>query len=101
MEAVREFPAPKTVQETRRFLGLASYYRRFIPNFARVVQPLHRLTCKDTQFYWFPECEQAFEEWKRKLTSAPVLAYPNLESEFVLETDASVQGLGAVLTARW
>jgi hypothetical protein len=81
---------PKTVQETRRFLGLfCSYYC--------IAHPLHRLTRKDIDFMWSLECQQTYEQLKRKLISAPVLAYPNFQLDFVLETDASVRGLGAVL----
>ena len=90
VDSVCGFPVPTTVQETRRFLGLCSYYRRFIPRFAKVACPLHRLTCKKTAFVWTQECQDAFKELKRRLTTAPVLAYPNFESGFVLETDASV-----------
>ena len=98
VEAVREFPTPKSVQETRRFLGLSSYYRRFISNFLKIAQPLHNLTHKDVPFGWSAECDEAFTELKQRLTSAPVLAYPDFGADFVLETDASVQGLGAVLS---
>ena len=95
VDAVRSFPTPSSVQTTKRFLGLCSYYRRFIKNFAAVAQPLHHLTRTDVQFRW---CVRAFDELKHRLTSAPVLAYPNFTSDFVLETDASVLGLGAVLS---
>lgn len=97
VSAVRDFPVPRAVQDVRRFLGLASYYRRFIPGFAQIARPLHSLTCKDTRFVWSSECKQAFEVLKQKLTTSPVLAYPNFDRDFVLETDASVQGIGAVL----
>ena len=96
VDAVRSFPTPSSVQTTKRFLGLSSYYRRFIKNFAAVAQPLHHLTRTDVQFRWCVECVRAFDELKHRLTSAPVLAYPNFTSDFVLETDASVLGLGAV-----
>ena len=98
VDAVRSFPTPSSVQTTKRFLGLSSYYRRFIKNFAAVAQPLHHLTRTDVQFRWCVECVRAFDELKHRLTSAPVLAYPNFTSDFVLETDASVLGLGAVLS---
>ena len=98
VEAVERYPTPQTVQETQRFLGLSSYYRRFIPNFAKIAQPLHGLTCKDTPFTWGPDQDCAFEELKKWLTTAPVLAYPNFTAKFCMETDASVQGLGAVLS---
>ena len=88
----------QTVQETLRFLGFSSYYRRFINNFAKIAQPLHSLTCKDTPFTWGPDQDCAFEELKKRLTTAPVLAYPNFTAKFCMEADASVQGLGAVLS---
>ena len=97
-EAVAEFARPQSVSDVRRFLGLASYYRRFISNFAKTARPLHRLTCKDTWFVWSAECQTAFQDLKEKLSTAPVLAYPNFDAEFVLETDASIRGLGAVLS---
>lgn len=95
--AVREFPTPLNVKALRSFLGLASYYRRFIPNFARVAGPLHSLTKKDAPFVWTPQCELAFTELKRLMTSSPVLVYPDFHKTFILETDAAISGLGAVL----
>ena len=97
-EAVVDFPRPQSVRDVRRFLGLASYYRRFILHFAKIARPLHKLTCKDTRFDWSPECQIAFQELKQRLSSVPVLAYPNFDAQFVLETDASIKGLGAVLS---
>ena len=94
-EAVVDFPRPQSVHDVR---SLASYYRRFILHFAKIARPLHRLTCKDTRFDWSPECQIAFQELKQRLSSAPVLAYPNFDAQFVLETDASNKGLGAVLS---
>ena len=97
-EAVVDFPRPQSVRDVRRFLGLASYYRKFILHFAKITRPLHKLTCKDTRFDWSPECQIAFQELKQRLSSAPVLAYPNFDAQFVLETEASIKGLGAVLS---
>ena len=71
--AVREFVTPRSVTEIRQFLGLASYYRCFIPKFAKIAQPLHQLTKKGAQFDWTSECQTAF---KSELIQAPVLAYP-------------------------
>lgn len=96
--AVREFPIPETVRDVRRFLGMASYYRRFIPQFAKIAQPLHALTKKDIVFKWTQQCQEAMDILKLKLISAPVLAYPDFERPFILETDASIQGLGVVLS---
>ena len=100
VEAVRSFPVPQTVEEVRRFLGLSSYYRKFISNFTTIAGPLHNQTHKDTPFQWTTACHNAFTELKQKLTTSPVLAYSNFTREFVLETDASVQGVGAVLAQR-
>ena len=98
VQAVREFPRPRNVREVRRFLGLSSYYRRFIPQYAQIAWPLHAFTCKGEMFWWTEDCEQAFQALKERLVTAPVLAYPSLKKPFVLETDASVAGIGAVLS---
>ena len=74
--AVQNFPIPQSVHDMRRFLGLASYYRRFICNFARIAHPLHQLICKGAEFLWTEDCRGAFWELKERLTTAPVLAYP-------------------------
>ena len=97
LQAVKEFPLPGNVKTLRSFLGLASYYRRFIPDFARIATPLHALTKKEVEFLWDDQCQMAFEELQTRLTAAPVLAFPNFEVPFRLETDASGHGLGAVL----
>ena len=96
---VISYPAPTDINEVRSFLGLASYYRRFVPGFSQVAAPLHCLLKKEAHFYWSMECQRALEQLKQLLTSAPVLAYPRFNSEhpLILETDASAKGLGAVL----
>ena len=97
LTAVSSFPQPSNLKELRQFLGLASYYRRFIKGFASIGQPLHQLTKKDVPFHWTDQCQIAFEGLKKCLTEAPVLAYPDFSRDFVVETDASIRGLGAVL----
>jgi hypothetical protein len=97
-EAILNFPKPDDIGAVRRFLGLASYYRCFIPGFAKIASPLHGLTAKDTPFNWTPESETAFTTLKSKLVTPPVLAYPSFEKVFTFETDASIVGLGAVLS---
>ena len=99
-EVVANFPVPKDVKALRSFLGLASYYRKFVPNFATMAGPLHSLTKKDAMVVWSAQCQQAFEQLKSLLTSAPVLAFPNFANTFILETDASGTGLGAVLAQK-
>ena len=98
VEAVQNYPRPTSLQDLRRFLGLTSYYRKFIAGFSKVAQPLHHLTGKGVAFSWSEECEAAYQKLKTKLVSAPVLAYPSFDRDFVLETDASIKGLGAVLS---
>ena len=96
--AVKGFQTPTNLKELRQFLGLASYYRRFIRGFAALAQPLHYLTRKEVPFIWTSACENAFHALKESLTKAPVLAYPEFSRDFILETDASILGLGAVLS---
>ena len=100
IKAVQEYPVPMDVKRLRSFLGLASYYRRFIPNFSSVAKPLHMLTRKDIQFEWTDKCKTAFETLKKLLTESPLLSYPDFSKPFLLETDASIEGLGAVLAQR-
>ena len=79
---------------------MASYYRQFISGFAKIAQPLHHLTAKDVPYQWSPECETAFVTLKSKLVTPPVFVYPRFGEEFTLETDASIMGLGAVLSQK-
>ena len=90
----------KTFHTSKLLGGLASYYRRFIPNFSKEARPLHSLTHKHAPFVWTPTCQQAFDKLKQLLTNAPVLAFRNFEQDFILETDASGEGLGAVLAQK-
>ena len=96
--AVEGWPAPGNVTEVRSFLGLAGYYRAFVPDFATIAKPLSSLAEKGKTFSWTEECTQAFEALKRKLVEAPILAFPQEEGGLVLDTDASDTGLGAVLS---
>jgi len=100
VSAIRDWPVPKDIKEVQTFCGKASYYRKFIPNFAHVAEPLRRLTQKDIPFTWGPEQQQAFDTLKEKLCSDPVLAQPNFESgkPFILDCDASGLAIGAVLS---
>ena len=96
--AVQEYPVPESVKTVRQFVGLVSYYRRFIRGFVKIAEPLHALTRKDAAFEWSTDCQQAFDTLKKSLTVSPVLAYPNFAESFRLETDACVKGLGTVLS---
>lgn len=97
-DEVLEWPIPGNVGELRSFLGLASYYRRFVRDFATIAAPLHRLTEKGKTFVWDERCNEAFTTLKQRLVSAPVLAYPQFEQEFILDIDASEFGIGGVLS---
>ena len=98
VEQVRTWPVPESSMEVKSFLGLASYYHRFIPAFSTVAQPLYKLTEAKTEFVWTGQCQQAFDSLKGLLTSARVLAYPTREGKFVLDTDASDHGIGVALS---
>lgn len=98
LSAVQDWPQPCNVTQIRSFLGLCSYYRRFIKGFAEIARPLHKLTGKGVPFLWSDECEQAMKTLKIALTTPPVLSYPQEQAEFILDTDASGQSLGAVLS---
>ena len=114
IDAVADWPQPTTVADLRSFLGFASYYRRFVEGFAKMAAPLHSLVAelagtkakraarrtaeRDFRSLWSEQCQLSFEALKRKLTSAPVLAYADFSLPFILEVDASHNGLGAVLS---
>ncbi len=95
---IQTWPTPSNVSEVRQFLGLCSYYRRFIANFANIAQPLYQCTEKARNFHWTSETEKAFQTLKQLLASAPVLGYPHPEGHLLLDTDASAHAIGAVLS---
>ncbi|UYV67845.1 hypothetical protein LAZ67_5002210, partial [Cordylochernes scorpioides] len=97
IRAVRDFPRPKSLKEVRSFLGLSSYYRRFIPKYAHIAQPLNALLKKDSVFSWNIEERHAFEALKSALISEPVLGHFDHLSPTEIHTDASNYGIGAVL----
>ena len=102
IDAVSKFPRPETKKEVRAFLGLSGYYRRFIANYSTIALPLTDLTKKTApnQVKWTSACSAAFQELKRAFTCAPVLKSPDFTRQFILQTDASDRGVGAVLSQR-
>ena len=98
VEKVSNWPTPSNKKEVQQFLGLASYYRRFVQNFATIAKPLHRLTEKTARFAWTDQAQHAFDSLKQSLSSAPILAFPDFQKPFILDTDASDTGLGGVLS---
>ena len=97
LAAIREIPPPKTPTEVRSFLSLASYYRCYVKGFAAIAAPLHALTRKDAVFHWSEDCQAAFDQLKTLLTTSPITAFPDFSQAFLLYTDASTAGLGAIL----
>lgn len=97
-KAVENFPTPKSPKDIKSFLGLVSYYRRFIPDFAKLAKPLTSLLKKDVLFNWQNEQQLAFESLKNKLVSAPILAYPDFTQPFLLTCDASNYAISAILS---
>jgi hypothetical protein len=100
IQLVAEFPTPKNQHDVRSFIGLANYYRRFVKNLSNIATPLNDLLKADQPFRWTEEAEQAFQQLKKALTSAPILAYPDFQRQFILYTDASNKALGYVLGQR-
>ena len=100
VEAIRTFPVPTTKKQVRVFLGLSGYYRKFIPNYSSQAAVLTDLTRKNqpTKVEWSAECEGAFHKLRDALCQSPVLRSPDYEKQFILQTDASERGLGAVLS---
>ena len=97
VEVVMSWERPKSVFEIRSFLGLAGYYRRFIEDFSRLAAPMMRLTRKEVKFDWDDRCEEAFQELRRRLTTAPILIVPDMGQGYTVYCDASRAGLGCVL----
>ena len=97
VEAIRNFARPETRKAVKSFLGLAGFYRSFIPHFAEVAHPLTKLTSDNVKFVWSEPCEQAFTDMKRLLSSEPVLAFPRIGEPFVVDVDASDLAFGGVL----
>lgn len=100
VQAVSDFPKPTTVTQVKRFIGLVGWYRRFIPDFSSVSAPITALIMgkiKSNPINWTEEASASFLEIKRRLTNAPLLATPDFGLPFVIQTDASDRGMGAVL----
>jgi hypothetical protein len=97
VQEVLDWKPPKLAMQIRSFLRLAGYYRRFIPNFSKITKPMTKLLEKEAKFNWSLQCEEAFLTLKKLLTTAPVLAQPDIEKPFDVYCDASGTGIGGVL----
>ncbi|GJW77994.1 putative reverse transcriptase domain-containing protein [Tanacetum coccineum] len=92
IESVKDWASPKSATEIRQFLGLAGYYRRFIEGFSKIAKPMTKLTQKKIKFEWSDKAEAAFQLIKQKLCSAPILALPEGNEDFIAYCDASIKG---------
>ncbi|GFT79780.1 retrovirus-related Pol polyprotein from transposon opus [Nephila pilipes] len=98
ISAVKNWSLPEDVHQLQSFLGLCTYYRKFVKGFSSVARPLHKLTEDKQKFLWTDECEESFRQLKEALTSSPLLAYPQPDKLFILDTDAIKESAGAVLS---
>jgi deoxyuridine 5'-triphosphate nucleotidohydrolase len=98
--AVKDHPVPKNIWKLRQFVGLASYYQKFVENFAKIAAPLNSLLRKSEAYQWTDQHQEAFETLKQRLISAPILVHPDFERPFQIFTDASAIGLGAILSQK-
>lgn len=98
IKAIQNYPLPRTVKEIRSFLGLVSYYRKFIPRLSHIIKPLTDCTKKNSKVEHSPAFREAFLKAKTLISNPPILAYPNFDKEFVVTTDASDIALGAVIS---
>ena len=98
LKGVADWPKPKTPTKIRQFLGFTGYYRYFIPKYSEIARPLLDLTKKDIVWKWEERQQRAFEELKRRMCQGPVLQQPDFGKKFYLQADASLYGMGAVLS---
>jgi hypothetical protein len=97
VKAIIEWPVPKNAHEVRSIMGLAGYYQRFVEGLSKIEKPITTLQREGVRYEWIEECDGAFIELKRLLTSAPILRVSDMEKDFTVCMDASKQGLGVVL----
>ena len=98
VDRIKNYPVPRKLKELQSFLSLASYYRRFIPQFAARSAPMRILLKKDTPYVWNDKCQLAFEDIIKALLSPPILRHPDWERPFIIQTDASDEGIAGVLS---
>lgn len=100
VQEVANWPTPQRLRDVRAFVGLCAYYRKFVRGFSLIAAPLFALTRKDQLFAWTDDCQEAFDKLKVALTTAPVLSLPVDDAVYLLDCDASDEGIGAVLSQR-
>ena len=98
IEAIEKMKSPESMRDIQILLGMIGYYCRFVPNFASIAEPLTVLLRKDKPFQWEQDQVKAFDDLRKILTSEPLLLYPNFDKEFILQTDASIIAISAILS---
>jgi hypothetical protein len=98
VEKILNWEPPKTVKEVQSFLGMANYYRRFIKDYSSIARPLINLTRKEQKFEWTEACQASFENLQKLLVTRPIMAHPQENTDFILDTDACDVSIGAVLS---
>ena len=101
VEMAERWPVPCGVQELQRFLGTVGYYQQYIPRFTTIAKPLHQLVRKEDPWQWTSKEQAVFDTPCHSLTTAPVLEYPDQGNTYILDTDASGCGVGAVLSQQY
>ena len=96
--AIESYPVPKNAKEVKSFVAMCNFYRKFVKGFANITAPLNRLSSNNVRFHWSSECQAAFERLKQALISAPILAYPNFDKQFILRVDASGYSISYILS---
>jgi hypothetical protein len=97
---VLEWPKPRTIKQVQAFLGFCNFYRRFIPDFSKKARPLHDLTQKTNPWKWEEKEQRGFDDIKQAIAQEPILAHPNPDEPYILETDASGVAMGSILSQR-
>ena len=98
IEANKKMAPPKNIKCVRSFLGLSGFYRRFVKNYAKIVEPLSRMTRKNSKFDWNSEANNAWQTVKDMLSKNPILVHPDTSKQYTLITDASSYAIGGILT---
>lgn len=97
-ECISRYPQPQNVKQVQSFMGLCNYYRRYIDDYAGLARPLYDLCKKDEAFLWSEQCENAFREFKKRLSTPPLLIFPNFAQPFILRTDCSMLSASGILS---
>jgi RNase H-like domain found in reverse transcriptase len=98
LKGILDWPAPKTVKEVRSFIGFENFYRRFVKGFSHLAHPLHDLLKKDKKFVWSEECQESFDQLKKRFTEEPVLMMPDHSKPFQIQVDSLLFATGGILT---